>query len=106
LASSIDDPERWLTGALGLTVRSVGAIATPIWSGANADFGAWGSLIFALAMGICVTVLCRVIVGSEVWMSIAIVFSFYGSYLVSAQFIGATILMGLCYRFTRRKSSI
>lgn len=106
LASSIDDPERWLTGALGLTVRSVGAIATPIWSGANADFGAWGSLIFALAMGICVTVLCRVIVGSEVWISIAIVFSFYGSYLVSAQFIGATILMGLCYRFTRRKSII
>jgi hypothetical protein len=93
------DPERWLTNALGLQISNVGAVATPIWSGASADFGWPQSLLVALVLGLALSLWVRRFPGVILWASFGIVLSFYGSYLVSAQFLAVslslTVLLGV-----------
>lgn len=87
------DPERWLTEALTLDVRSVGAIATPVWSGAHADFGLFGALLFATGLGVVLGRWVRWMPGVTLWAAFGVTLAFYGNYLVSAQFIGVSIAL-------------
>ncbi|WP_207840719.1 hypothetical protein [Williamsia soli] len=101
LSGGFADPERWLTTALGFSVDSTGAIATPIWSGALSDYGFLGGLLLAAVVGALCVLYVDFVPGSVVWLSVGIVFSFYGSYLVSAQFIGASLLLAMISIGTR-----
>lgn len=87
------NPELWLTSAIGFDVISVGAIATPIWSGAQADFGNLGSILIAAVMGTMLATILRRVPNLQYWFAFGILLSFYGSYLVSSQFMAATILI-------------
>lgn len=89
------DPERWLTIALGFDLRSVGAIATPIWSGATIDFGIFGAAAAAVAFGAICGAWGRRMPIVLPWIAFAIVLSSYGSYLVSSQFITSSMLIVL-----------
>jgi hypothetical protein len=95
--ASGSDPERWLTQALGFDVVSVGAIATPIWSGATVDFGPAGAAVFAALLGAFLMTWARKAPFITVWIAFAVVLSSYGSYLVSAQFIASSALMMVMY---------
>lgn len=96
------DPERWLTQALGLDVVTTGAVATPIWAGALRDFGLPGALIFALAAGVLMGLWLRTVPELTVWLAFGVVLSAYGSYLVSAQFVAASVILtGLIALFGR-----
>lgn len=100
------DPERWLTTALGFDVQSVGAIATPIWAGASSNFGQLGMILFAVGLGLAVCAVVERIPGVSVWLSISLLLSYYGSYLVSAQFIASSLLILVMFRmFGIRKAS-
>lgn len=87
------DPERWLTQALGFDVLMVGAIATPIWSGATVDFGPVGAAALAVIIGGVCTWWAQRMPFARPWVTFAIVLSAYGSYLVSAQFVAASVAM-------------
>lgn len=97
------DPEIWLTSALGFNVLSVGAIATPIWAGAHSDFGAPGACLIAALFGAIFSFAVRNIPELEYWAAFGILLSFYGSYLVSTQFIGASIIIVLVAVWSKRK---
>lgn len=88
-----DDPERWLTASLGLDLSAVGAVATPIWSGATRDFGVPFALIFALALGGVISFAIRQFPELSLWAAFSVILSFYGSYLVSAQFLLSSVLL-------------
>lgn len=88
-----DDPERWLSGALGLDVTETGAIATPVWSGARRDLGLVPSLVFALMLGAAIARWARPSVALRAWAAFAVALSFYGSYLVSTQFVLASFTL-------------
>jgi hypothetical protein len=89
------DPELWLTSAIGFNVTTVGAIATPIWSGAHADFGVLGGLVVASVIGLLLALVLRRVPNLLYWFSFGILLSFYGSYLVSLQFLAATIVVAI-----------
>lgn len=89
------DPELWLTSAIGFNVTAVGAIATPIWSGAHADFGVLGGLVVASVIGLLLALILRRIPNLLYWFSFGILLSFYGSYLVSLQFLAATMVVAI-----------
>lgn len=87
------DPEIWLTTAIGFNVDAVGAIATPIWAGAHADLGLFGACVLAVALGLIFSLLLRKVPELEYWFAFGILLSFYGSYIVSSQFIVASLLV-------------
>jgi hypothetical protein len=89
------NPELWLTSMLGFDAVSVGAIATPIWSGTVADFGTVGGILAAVPIGLTLTTALRWVPSLQYWFAFGILLSFYGSYLVSSQFIAASLLIGL-----------
>ena len=86
------DPELWLTQALGFDPDSIGATATPIWAGSTLDFGST-AIIVALAVGVLLGVWSQRMPALSPWFSFGIVLSSYGSYLVSVQFLTATIAL-------------
>lgn len=98
--ASGSDPERWLTEALGLDVLTTGAVATPIWSGATIDFGAAAPLV-ALAIGALLAQWEKRWPPMAPWLAFAVVLSSYGSYLVSVQFVTASIAATLILAFCR-----
>lgn len=101
-----NDPERWLTQALGLDVLTTGAVATPIWAGSVLDFGTIGGMVFALTAGLLIGLWLRSTPEIVPWLSFGIVLSAYGSYLVSAQFVAASLLLtALLAVFGRQDSS-
>ncbi len=98
------DPEKWLTAAIGFDVNSVGAVATPVWAGANADFGQFGSVFLAVLIGAVMTLVLRRVPELEFWFAFGILLSFYGSYLVSAQFVAASLLIAVVVLSSRSRS--
>jgi hypothetical protein len=89
------NPELWLTSVLGFDAESVGAIATPIWSGAVADFGLGGGVLAAAVMGLALTLALRFVPSLQYWFAFGVLLSFYGSYLVSSQFLAASLLIAI-----------
>lgn len=90
--SGEQDPERWLTQALGLDLGTVGAVATPLWSGTSNDVGNYLP-IFALLIGAVLGFWARSMPQFQWWIAFGVILSSYGSYLVSSQFIFASIGM-------------
>lgn len=105
LPKGTPEPERWLTVALGFSEQSVGAVATPLWAGVRADFGFVGGLLAAVGLAFILLALDRLIPGACAWFGLALLFSFYGSYIVSLQFIFATALLLLSAWSSRRLGS-
>lgn len=99
------DPEIWLTSAIGFNVSSVGAIATPLWSGAQADFGVPGAYFFAVAVGLVLATALRRVPHLEYWFAFGILLSFYGSYMVSSQFLGASLIVVLVVMWNKSRST-
>ncbi|WP_423182231.1 hypothetical protein [Arthrobacter sp. NyZ413] len=87
------DPELWMTTAVGFSATSVGAVATPVWAGANADFGSIGGLLVAAIMGALMAFVLRWVPNLRNWFAFGILLSFYGSYLVSMQFLAASVVI-------------
>lgn len=99
------NPEIWLTSAIGFNVSTVGAIATPLWAGSQADFGMPGAYFFAILIGFILATVLRRIPDLEYWFAFGILLSFYGSYIVSSQFLGATLIVVLVVVWHNRDSS-
>lgn len=103
------DPEIWLTTAIGFNVSAVGAIATPIWAGAHADYGMLGTCLVALACGLVFSLVLLKVPELEYWISFGILLSFYGSYLVSSQFIvasGIVLIVAVWSKKTRFQNGV
>lgn len=105
LGSAGGDPERWLTVALGFDSRAVGATATPIWAGATLDFGLVGMAMVALVLGSLAGLLARRISSIRIFLGLAILLSFYGSYLISAQFTSTLVCLVMCHLLFNRSDA-
>lgn len=90
-----ENPELWLTTELGFDAISVGAIATPIWSAAVADYGPVMAMGVALLIGICLTCALQWAPNLQYWFAFGVLLSYYGSYLLSSQFLSASFFIAV-----------
>jgi hypothetical protein len=100
------DPERWLTTTLGFRTSEVGASATPVWAGLISDYGSRLADLAALALGTCLGFWTRRFPQITLWAGFSLVLSFYGSYLVSPQFLTVSILLTFLIWWNSRREKI
>lgn len=83
------DPERAVTKALGLDVRTVGATAVPLFGSAGLDGGLGFVFILGFAQGLGYVWLIsrRSTNPLAIWWAFGVAMSAYGSYLLSTQFL-------------------
>jgi hypothetical protein len=93
------DPERWVTQELDLDPGIVGAVATPVWAGLSLDYGLAGCILGAIILGAGALAISHRIPGVEPWLAFGVLLGSYGSYLFSAQFLLATLLIALFARW-------
>jgi hypothetical protein len=104
ILGSGEDPERWLTSAVGLQVSQNGPTATPIWSGLNLDFGLVVANLLAMLIGYLIASFKVRNPELAPWFGFAIIFSSYGSYLLSTQFLASTALIIALKKFQSIRS--